>query len=83
MWCRVRVRARVGIGVLKYYNNINPFTTGNPFLGTNLLGLSIGRGSGALKGLIVFWAIFAIFRLKILETHESHNNCSIFRLHPI
>ena len=28
-----------------------PFTTGNPFLGTNLLGFSIGRGSGALKGL--------------------------------
>ena len=29
----------------------NPFTTGNPFLGTKLLGFSIGRGSGALKGL--------------------------------
>ena len=29
-----------------------PFTTGNPFLGTKLLGFSIGRGSGALKGLI-------------------------------
>ena len=27
----------------------NPFTTGNPFLGTKLLGYSIGRGSGALK----------------------------------
>ena len=30
---------------------LNPFTTGNPFLGTKLLGFSIGRGSGALKGL--------------------------------
>ena len=30
---------------------INPFTTGNPFLGTKLLGFSMGRGSGALKGL--------------------------------
>ena len=30
---------------------VNPFTTGNPFLGTKLLGFSIGRGSGALKGL--------------------------------
>ena len=30
----------------------NPFTTGNPFLATNLLGFSMGRGSGALKGLI-------------------------------
>ena len=30
---------------------IIPFTTGNPFLGTILLGFSIGRGSGALKGL--------------------------------
>ena len=34
-------------------NGINPFTTGNPFLGTKLLGFSIGRGSGALKGLRV------------------------------
>ena len=30
---------------------LNPFTTGNPFLGTKLLGFSRGRGSGALKGL--------------------------------
>ena len=30
---------------------LNPFTTGNPFLGTQLLAFSIGRGSGALKGL--------------------------------
>ena len=36
-----------------YYSlaNLNPFTTGNPFLGGKLLGFSIGRGSGALKGL--------------------------------
>ena len=27
---------------------VNPFTTGNPFLGTKLLGVSIGRGSGAI-----------------------------------
>ena len=27
---------------------LNPFATGNPFLGTKLLGFSIGRGSGAL-----------------------------------
>ena len=32
-------------------NELNPLTTGNPFLGTKLLGFSIGRGSGALKGL--------------------------------
>ena len=31
----------------------NPFTTGNPFLGTKLLGFSVWRGSGALKGLIL------------------------------
>ena len=31
--------------------HVNPFTTGNPFWGTKLLGFSIGRGSGALKGL--------------------------------
>ena len=35
----------IRIGVL------NPFTTGNPFLATKLLGFSIGRGSGAPKGL--------------------------------
>ena len=37
--------------------DMNPFTTGNPFLGTKLLGFSIGRGSGALKGLrnLVRW----------------------------
>ena len=29
---------------------LNPFTTGNPFLGTKLLGSSIGRGSGVLFG---------------------------------
>ena len=28
-------------------------STGNPFLGTKLLGFSTGRGSGALKGLIL------------------------------
>ena len=30
---------------------LTPFTTGNPFWGTKLLGLSIERDSGALKGL--------------------------------
>ena len=35
---------------------VNAFTTGNPFLGTKLLGFSIGRGSGALKGLSVLVA---------------------------
>ena len=27
-----------------------PFTPGNPFLGTNLLGFNVGRGSGVMKG---------------------------------
>ena len=30
---------------------LNPFITGNPFWGTKLLGFSMWRGSGALKGL--------------------------------
>ena len=30
---------------------LDPFTTGNPFLGTKILGFSIERGSGALKEL--------------------------------
>ena len=36
----------------------NPFTTGNPFLGTKLLGFSVGRGSGALEGLNFFFFFF-------------------------
>ena len=32
---------------------LDPFTTENPFLRTKLFGFSIGRGSGALKGLRV------------------------------
>ena len=32
-------------------STINAFTTGNPFGGTHLLGFSIGRGFGSLKGL--------------------------------
>ena len=30
---------------------VNAFTTGNPVLGNKLLGVSIGTGLGALKGL--------------------------------
>ena len=40
--------------VFTYVLLFNPFTTGNPFLGTKLLGLSIWRGSGALKGLRIY-----------------------------
>ena len=43
-----KLRIRV---VRLFCSAINPFTTGNPFLGTKLLELSLGRGSGALKGL--------------------------------
>ena len=43
------------VGCIMYRNTtwyiLDPFTTRNPFLGTKLLGFSIGRGSGALKGL--------------------------------
>ena len=53
---------------------LNPFTTGNPFLGTKSLGFSIGRDSGALKGLtqnrrnVVIFIILAllIFILAIV-----------------
>ena len=38
---------------------INPFTTENPFLGTKLLGFSIGRGSGAPKGLTPYCILVA------------------------
>ena len=38
---------------------LTPFTTGNPFLATKLLGTSIGRGSGALKGVTL--ALYLVF----------------------
>ena len=41
----------VGRGSYEICFLLNPFTTGNPFLGTKLLGFSVGRGSGVLKGL--------------------------------
>ena len=37
------------------------FTTGNPFLGTKLLGFSIERGSGALKGLRAVESAFSAY----------------------
>ena len=45
--------------------DVNPFTTGNPFLGTKLLEFSIGRGSGALKGLTVPFALVAYALVKM------------------
>ena len=51
---------------------VNLFTTGNPFLGTKLLGFSVGRGSGALKGLI-----HVILDPKWSECH-SYVLCSMF-----
>ena len=42
--CFVHFFAPVSVG-------LNPFTTGNPFLGTTLLGSSMGRDSAALKRL--------------------------------
>ena len=44
----------------------NPFATGNPFLGTKLLGFSIGRGSGALKGLTNPEKFGKYFRQKVV-----------------
>ena len=48
--------------------SLNPFTTGNPFLGTKLLGFSIGRGSGALKGLT-----------KLAPLNASWGLCGVFQ----
>ena len=55
--------------VKSYFVNsyfVNPFTTGNPFLGTKLLGFSIGRGSGALKGLSAVRDLILRCRLLII-----------------
>ena len=52
---------------------LNPFTTGNPFLGTKLLGFSIERGSGALKGLTQNRQKSSIFfRMMILDMYLGH-----------
>ena len=45
---------------------VNPFTFGNPFLGTKLLGFSVGRGSGALKGVTQFRLMCKSFFFVIL-----------------
>ena len=52
---------------------LNPFTTGNPFLGTKLLGFSIGRGSGALKGLTPSETslIIRVIRREIDDDHGT------------
>ena len=49
MYVAVLVFSKSVFGLIR--TCLNPFTTGNPFLGTKLLGFSVGRGSGALKGL--------------------------------
>ena len=60
--CSFSTVLRIGLGLeieekkenemtLQRYFKLLSFTTGNPFLWTKLLGISIGRGSGALKGL--------------------------------
>ena len=36
---------------------LDPFTAGNPLLGTKLLGFSMGRGSGALKRITIVTAL--------------------------
>ena len=47
------------LGRIRFYS-INSQTTGNPFLGTKLLGFSIGRGLGAPKGFIrIEWSLIA------------------------
>ena len=52
---------------------LNPFTTGNPFLGTKLLGFSIGRGSGALEGLRHNpWKIILVSRYYCFLVYLGH-----------
>ena len=47
---------------------LNPFTTGHPFVGTKLLGFSIVRGSGALKGLS-----------SHIEEPQKKSGCTLYR----
>ena len=50
------------------------FTTGNPFLGTKLLGFSIGRGSGALNGLKTAYCV----ERSIAKQGEGDRVCLFF-----
>ena len=57
-WTDSEKKLYIYISTFFLVRRINPFTTRNPFLGTKLLGFSMGRGSGALKGLtcdFCFW----------------------------
>ena len=49
----LKVGVSVGIGLESMLELVNPFPTGDPLLGTKLLGFSIGRGLGALKGFVL------------------------------
>ena len=63
-WCHSR----------EFLCGLNPFTTGKPFLGTKLLGFSIGRGSGALKGLSFgAGSVFAISLRNGTVIYEAPN----------
>ena len=47
----VRVRSSILVEIIFWESDLNPFATGNPFLGEKSLGFSRGRGLGALNGL--------------------------------
>ena len=57
--------------------DVNPFATGSPFLGTKLLGFSIGRGSGALKG----YYLSSTFAINVVTIFTIIYLCSIFLHH--
>ena len=49
---------------------LNAFTAGNPLLGTNLLGISIGRGLLALKGLTVP-TVYKLLGTSMIQSLQS------------
>ena len=51
---------------------VNPFTTGNPFLGTKLLGFSLGRGSGAQQGITTIHITHPC-RTALFQFRAEHN----------
>ena len=53
-WCQMPV---VSGKVYRLHHTVNALTTGNPFGGTNLLEVSIGRDFGALHYCKPFWGI--------------------------
>ena len=75
-----------GEGIKVYFDacsdrGINAFATGNPFCGTNLLDISIGKDFGVLKGLMYIstLALIEVLRYVTLALIELLRHTTFYR----